>query len=169
MAAELRPPTVAPCPAKCLSTTAALSGGEVIPRRPLHAAHQGLGEPGGQVRILAEALLGPAPARVAREVERGDQGHVAAAGAQFGGGMGGGLLVQLRVPGGADRQVDRQQAVPSSAMEAVRHLLDQQAGMPSRLFSTTCRWTASETRAPSAAPMPVAAVTPDQGSARWNP
>lgn len=41
--------------------------------------------------------------------------------------------------------------------------------MPSLVFSTTCRCTASETRAPSAAPIPVSAVTPDHGSARWSP
>src|SRR5262249_9127413 len=87
----------------------------------LHPPDECLGETGGEVGVLAEALLRAAPARVAGDVQGGDEGHVAAAGAEFGGGVGGGLLVQAGVPGGADGQVDREDRAVQGHV-AVRHL-----------------------------------------------
>lgn len=93
----------------------------------LHSADECLRQPGREVRVLAEALLGTAPARVPGDVQRGDEGHVAAAGTEFGGGMRGGPLEQGGVPGGADGQVDgKDRAVEGHV--AVRDLLDEQGG-----------------------------------------
>ncbi len=94
-------------PGEVLEDDRRLVGGEEV-ACALHAPDQCLGEPGGQVRVLGVALLGTAPARIAGDVQRGHQGDMAAAGPQFGRGVGGGGLVQLRVPGGADGQVDGQ-------------------------------------------------------------
>ncbi len=108
-------------------------GGPVRPDElsgwPLDTAHQGLREPRREVGVLAEALLRAAPARIAHQVECGHQRDVTAARPQLRGGERGGLLVQVRVPGGADRQVDREQRAVQR-LETVRHLLDQQDGNP---------------------------------------
>lgn len=103
-----------------------LVAGEELPRA-LHAAYQRLREPGGQVRVFAEALLRTSPARVAGDVQCRDQGDVAATGPQFGGGVGGGTFVELGVPGGADGQIDREDRAVEGH-EAVRDLLDEQCG-----------------------------------------
>lgn len=96
-----------------------------LTRCPLRAAHQRLGEPCRQVGVLTEALLRPPPARIADQVERRHQRHVAAPRPQLGGGRGDGLLVEPRVPGGSDGQVHRQQGAVQRLV-AVRHLLDHE-------------------------------------------
>ena len=91
----------------------------------LHAAHGRLDQQRRDGRVLAEALLGPAPAGVAQHVEAGDEQQVRAAlpGLRCDGRAE--LLGEGGVHARAEREVHRQGA-PAERHQAVRRLLDEQ-------------------------------------------
>ncbi len=122
--AQLRRRAVAPADRAALAGEVLQHHGDTRPPRTLD---QRLGHPCREIRVLGEALLAAPPARITYEVQRGHQGDVRAPGPQFGARAGHGIRVQLRIPGGAGRQVDRQHRAVQRLV-AVRHLLDQQDG-----------------------------------------
>lgn len=164
--AELRPPTVAPCPAKCLSTTGALSPAKTpVPCMPRTSAS-----------VSRAARYGSSPKHSSVRPQRGSRAmssaetratwpprarsSAAAWAAARSWSSGFQVAPTARLTG---------RTVPSRAMRPCGTSSTNSAGMPSRLRSTTCRCTSSVRAAPSSAPGPLPWPTPDQASARWSP
>ena len=96
-------------PAGGLPLGAQMLGHHVHPR-PLDAPDRRTGHLGGQIGVLPEALLAPAPPGVPEHVQHGHQGQVHAHVPELLSADLGGCLQQRRVEGAGRRQVHRQQA-----------------------------------------------------------
>ena len=81
-----------------------LEGGQDVALLALQAAHEARTQHAHEIGVLAQGLLGAAPAHVAGDVEHRGQALVAAHGADLASDRARGALDQLGIPGGAVRE-----------------------------------------------------------------